>query len=268
LKSVEDDTLAQDLLKRADMVVDLTMEGFIHTPLIGDMLAAGTRVLFAADPPEVLLRNMPKIEDKQRVLDGAALIRSSSTLTVTSPAGTELVADLRDSNPGFQCGFADEPGRWDHWPSTMVLCWPKTSHGRIVLQAGDVLLPFKTFVRDDVVLEIADGRIDKITGGADARLLEMFLDDSEDEESRFLSHMGWGLMEGADWFALPLYNKENIMGMDARGLAGNFLFSTGPHPFMGRDTPYHLDIPMRGCDVTLDDTPVVRGGKLLSETTR
>lgn len=263
LKSVEEDTLARDLLKGADIVVDLTMEGFIHTPLIGDMLAAGTRVIFAADPPEVLERNLPRAEDKDRVLAAADLLRTGKELRVTSPAGTELVADLEDANPGFQCGFADEPGRWDHWPSTMVLCWPRTSHGTIVLQPGDVLLPFKSYLQSQVTLQIENGYIESVTGGAEADFLQRFFDDSDDPEARFLSHMGWGLMPSADWFALSMYDRENLMGMDARAHAGNFLFSTGPHPFMGRTTPYHLDIPMRGCNVFIDEYQVVKHGHLV-----
>lgn len=263
LVSVESNPLAQALLKGADMVVDLTMEGFIHSKLLSDILAAETRVLFVADPPEVLARNLGEAGDKQRALDGAGLLREGKELIVTSQAGTNLVASLQDAHPGYQCGFTDDPGRWDHWPSTMVLAWPQTSEGTIVLAPGDVLLPFKTYVQEPVALSIKAGRIDDIKGGADARTLEMFLEDADDEEAYFLSHMGWGLMASADWFSLSLYDKENIMGMDARGMAGNFLFSTGPHPFMGRHTYNHLDIPMRGCTIAVDETIVVACGRLL-----
>jgi len=264
LSSLDNNTLALTLLQGADMVLDLTNEGFIHTETLGEILGAGTRMLFVADPPEVLARNLPTAHDKERTLAGAALLRAAKTLRVTSPYGTDLVADLTDSHPGFQCGIADDPGRWDHWPSTMVLAWPKTSSGQIVIAPGDILLPFKTYARDTVTLIIDDGYISEIQGaGADTRMLEMFFEDAADPEARFLSHMGWGLMNNADWFAMSLYDKESLMGMDARGLAGNFLFSTGPHPFMGRHTYHHLDIPLRGCTVAVDDTLVVDNGTLL-----
>ncbi len=263
LTSLDDSPLALSLLQGADLVLDLTNEGFIHTQTLGKILDAGTRMLFVADPPEVLARNLPAPEDKALVQAGAALLKAGKELRVTSPSGTELVADLVDSHPGFQCGIADDPGRWDHWPSTMVLAWPKTSHGRIVLAPGDILLPFKTYVRDEVTLTIEDGRIADIAGGGDARMLQLFFEDANDEEARFLSHMGWGLMTRADWFSMALYDRESLMGMDARGLAGNFLFSTGPHPFMNRHTYNHLDIPMRGCTVEIDGRAVVDHGRLL-----
>jgi 2,5-dihydroxypyridine 5,6-dioxygenase len=177
--------------------------------------------------------------------------------------GTDLSVQLAGAEPMFQTGFADDPGRWDHWPSTMVMCWPALSDGVITLAPGDILLPFKEYVREPVKLRVKDGTIVDISGGADARLLETFFADFDDRWGRSLSHMGWGLMETADWFATALYGKDDLMGMDARAFAGNFLWSTGPHPVLQRESFAHVDIAMRGCTVTVDDTTVVRDGKLM-----
>jgi 2,5-dihydroxypyridine 5,6-dioxygenase len=263
LESVLNDRVAQELLKSADLVVDLTREGFIHAPVQNEILAAGTRIIFVCDAPEVLIRNLPKEEDKARVLQGVELLRRSTTMQITSVHGTDLSIQLAGAEPMFQTGFADDPGRWDHWPSTMVMCWPALSDGVITLAPGDILLPFKEYVREPVKLRVKDGTIVDISGGADARLLETFFADFDDRWGRSLSHMGWGLMETADWFATALYGKDDLMGMDARAFAGNFLWSTGPHPVLQRESFAHVDIAMRGCTVTVDDTTVVRDGKLM-----
>ncbi|MFE3651795.1 MULTISPECIES: hypothetical protein [unclassified Streptomyces] len=262
LTSVLNDTTAQGLLKSADLVVDLTREGFIHAPVQQEILRAGTRILFVCDAPEVLIRNLPKEEDKAEVLRGVELLERSSEMRVRSAAGTDLTVRLSGSRPEFQCGFADDPGRWDHWPSTMVLCWPEISDGQIVLAPGDILLPFKEYVREPVTLQVAGGHIEKVSGGAEADLLGTFFEDSGDTWARSLSHMGWGLMRTADWFATAMYGKDQLMGMDARAFAGNFLWSTGPHPVLGRESYAHLDIAMRGCSVAVDGTDVVVDGRL------
>lgn len=262
LVSVLNDSTAQDLLKSADLVVDLTREGFIHAPVQQEILRAGTRIIFVCDAPDVLIRNLPKEADKDEVLEGVQLLKRSSVMKITSDAGTDLTVQLAGSKPEFQCGFADDPGRWDHWPSTMVLCWPEISDGQIVLAEGDILLPFKEYVRQPVTLTIAGGQIEKVSGGADAELLNTFFEDADDQWARSLSHMGWGLMRTADWFATAMYGKDDLMGMDARAFAGNFLWSTGPHPVLGRESYAHLDIAMRGCTVTVDETEVVTGGRL------
>jgi 2,5-dihydroxypyridine 5,6-dioxygenase len=269
LASVLNDTAAQDLLKSADLVVDLTQEGFIHAPVQQEILRAGTRIIFVCDAPDVLVRNLPSKGDKARVTAGADLLKRSETMRVTSGAGTDLTVRLDNSHPEFQVGFADDPGRWDHWPSTMVMCWPEISDGQLVLAEGDILLPFKEYVRDPVTLEIAGGHIEKVTGGAEAQLLRTFFDDAEDQWgdrwARSLSHMGWGLMKSADWFATAMYGKGDLMGMDARAFAGNFLWSTGPHPVLGRESYAHLDIAMRGCTVSVDGTDVVVSGSLIGD---
>ncbi|MCF2527942.1 hypothetical protein [Yinghuangia soli] len=262
LVSVLNDRAAQDLLKSADLVVDLTSEGFIHAPVQQEILRSGTRIIFVCDAPDVLIRNLPKASDKEDVLKGVDLLKSASAMHVRSAAGTDLEVQLAGAKPEFQCGFADDPGRWDHWPSTMVLCWPEISNGRIVLAPGDILLPFKEYVRDPVTLTVADGRIEDIAGGAEAHLLTTFFADAADPWGRSLSHMGWGLMRTADWFATAMYGKGDLMGMDARAFAGNFLWSTGPHPVLGRESYAHLDIAMRGCTVTVDGADVVVDGKL------
>lgn len=263
LQSVLDNRVIQDTLKAADMVVDLTREGFVHAPVQSEILAAGTRILFICDAPDVLARNLPSVHDTERVESAQALIKEASVMTVRSEAGTDFTVSLLDSHPGFQKGFVDKPGKWDHWPSTMVMCWPMTSAGTIVLTPRDILFPFKEFVSDNVTLEVVDGRIENISGGADAQRLQQFFEDSNDQWARSLSHMGWGLMRTANWFATSMYAKDEIMGMDARAFAGNFLWSTGPHPFLKHESFAHLDIAMRGCTIAVDDTEVVKVGQLL-----
>jgi 2,5-dihydroxypyridine 5,6-dioxygenase len=55
--------------------------------------------------------------------------------------------------------------------------------------------------------------------------------------------------------------------MDARAVSGNFLFSLGPNNEAGgsRTTACHIDIPMRHCNVFVDDLQVVHDGRVVEE---
>jgi 2,5-dihydroxypyridine 5,6-dioxygenase len=55
--------------------------------------------------------------------------------------------------------------------------------------------------------------------------------------------------------------------MELRAFHGNVLFSTGPNQQFGgpNHTACHLDIPMRGCTLTLDDAPVIVDGRVVVE---
>lgn len=60
-----------------------------------------------------------------------------------------------------------------------------------------------------------------------------------------------------------MYGQRDFNGTGLRAFAGNFLFSTGANEFAGRFTKGHFDLPLRGCTITLDETPVVIEGRLV-----
>jgi 2,5-dihydroxypyridine 5,6-dioxygenase len=64
---------------------------------------------------------------------------------------------------------------------------------------------------------------------------------------------------------MALWDKTDHNGTELRAYAGNFLYSTGANEVAGRFCRGHFDLPMRGCTVTLDGSPVVVAGKLIDE---
>jgi 2,5-dihydroxypyridine 5,6-dioxygenase len=265
--ALEGNRAAMAALKQSDLVIDLML--LLFSAEQAEILSGGTRMLLAVEPPEVLTRLKPTLDDKRRVLAAASRLEKAGKMTVTSQAGTSLECDLGDFPVLTEYGFADEPGRWDHWPSGFLATWPneKTARGTIIIDSGDILLPFKSYVQQPVRIEIENGYVKKIEGGFDADFLKSYMDSFKDPEVYAISHVGWGLQPRAQWTALGLYDKEATVGMDARAFYGNFLFSTGPNTEAGgkRDTPCHMDIPLRGCSVSLDGTPMTINGDVVVE---
>jgi 2,5-dihydroxypyridine 5,6-dioxygenase len=254
-------------LKASDLVLDLMT--LLFSPEQHDILAGGTKILLAVEPPEVLLRMVPSEEDYRRVNAGAALLRGRKQMRVTSAAGTDLRCALGEYPVTMEYGFVDRPGRWDHWPSGFAFTWPNEgqSQGRIVLAKGDILLPQKSYVGEPITLEVRDGFVRSIEGGVEAEMLTEYIESFDDPEAYALSHIGWGLQKRAYWSTLGLYDREGTLGMDARAVSGNFLFSLGPNNEAGgsRTTACHIDIPMRRCNVFVDDLQVVRDGRVVEE---
>ena len=131
---------------------------------------------------------------------------------------------------------------------------------------GDVVLPLNRYIETPVTMRIEAGFIEEIEGGLDAEFLSDYLEGFGDREVFRTSHIGFGVHPAAQWNALSFYDRRETMGMDARCFRGGFLFSTGPNRFTGRYVDAHLDIPMRGCTVTLDGG-VVAEGTPISELT-
>ncbi len=254
----------------AGIVVDCTVEGLLHSPELGTILAGGARVLMISNEhPEVFERLAHDPSLAGRVDAGLALMQAAEAMRVTSPHGTELTVNLDGALRAGSCGWTTEPGTIAHWPGGLVLCFPAAGcvAGTIVLAPGDVNLTFKEYVRTPVRLTIADDHITAVVGdGLDAELFASYLAAWGDRAAYAVSHAGWGMNPGARWDVLQLYDKGDINGTELRAFAGNFLYSTGANEVAGRFTRGHFDLPMRGCTVVLDGpagtTTVVSAGHL------
>lgn len=254
-------------LKASDLVLDLML--LLFSPEQLEILNAGVKILLAVEPPEILARMVPTLADRDRVEAAAALMERSKEMHITSAAGTDVRCALGQYPAVREYGFVDQPGRWDHWPSGFALTWPNEGgvNGRFVLDRGDILLPQKCYVTEPVEIIIENGYATKISGGLDADLLNDYMASFNDPEGYAMSHIGWGLQDRARWSTLSLYDREQTIAMDARAFAGNFLFSLGPNTEVGgtRNTPCHIDIPMRHCTVAMDGHVVVKDGVVVDD---
>jgi len=247
-------------LSSADMVIDLIPETIIHAPARQTLQADGCRILTINEAPDALERMFPPEGIKETVKAFAARVEGSSSLRVVSEAGTEITYEMGDKVVA-QYGYADEPGRWDHWPSALVAAYPEdgTAAGTVVLTPGDILFPFKRYVERPVTIRVEEGYVVDIAGELDAFLLRDYLDSWDEPEVYAVSHVGWGLLPRAQWSSLAFFENSEGIGMDGRSAVGNFLFSTGPNRFTGRYVEAHLDIPMHGCRSYLDEEDVTPG---------
>jgi 2,5-dihydroxypyridine 5,6-dioxygenase len=256
-----------EILKRAAILVDLV--GLLHSPEQVEIQKAGTRVLMVVEPPEILARMLGRESARSRVEAGGRRLAKAKELRITSPAGTDLTYQLGQysKTPILQYGYTDQPGRWDHFPGSFVYTWPNEaqSEGRIVLTEGDIIFPFKEFVRSEVRVTVKKGFITSIDGKFDAAHLSHFMSSWNDPDAYAMAHIGWGLDEMALWNAISLFNKESAIGQDGRAFYGNILWSTGPNTDVGgtRNTPAHLDIAMKGASLYLDGEPIVERGKVV-----
>jgi 2,5-dihydroxypyridine 5,6-dioxygenase len=248
------------------MVIDL--QRLHHGLGFNEILQAGARILSFAERPDVLERLFSAPDLKQRVQRGVALLDATSEMRITSPAGTNLTADISGAVGRGQYGYADRPGRQAAWPGGYVAAFPRQggTSGTIVLSVGDMLFHFNKYVETPVYVTVERSYITAIEGdGLDARLLREYLGSWRDPESFATSHIGWGLNDNARWHALQFYDKDTTQGQDGRGLYGGFMWSTGPNPYAKRFVPGHLDLPMLGCTITLDGRPVVVDGNIVDD---
>ena len=246
-------------LAAADFVVDCTVEGLLHSPELGEILASGTRVLMISNEhPENFERFVHDDALADRVAIGKSMLDNADVMTVASEAGTSLRVGLHDAVCAGSSGIVTDPGDIAHWPGGLVLAFPSAGsvNGTLVLQPGDLNLTFKEYVRSPIRLTIEADYIVDISApdgssAFDADLFGSYLGAFDEADAYATSHVGWGMNAAARWDSVPLFDKSEINGTEARAFAGNFLYSTGANEVAGRFCTGHFDLPMRNCTVSL-----------------
>ncbi len=260
-----------EALSAADMLV------CFHVPLFTTWLRkvrdAGTRVLMVVDHPDDLEQALAPPGLKGAVLHAERRLAEARTMRMFNAAGMDLTVELGEYPVMSQYGFADEPGRFDHWGGGHVHTFPNegTANGTVVISPGDfVVLPYNRYVTDEIRIEVRDGYIRKIEGGMDAKLMDQWLEDNradpDDMDGHAISHLGWGLNPQTRWDNVALYGDDpDRSNGSLRSFAGNFLFSTGPNSQGGgtRTTTGHYDVPMRDCSIMLDNELILDSGRLV-----
>ncbi|MGB3554557.1 MAG: leucyl aminopeptidase [Jannaschia sp.] len=261
---------AVEALKNCDMLIDCVF--LLFSPEQFAIQAAGTRILTAVEPPELLARMLPTKEIREKVEIAGEMLAKASVMCITSPHGTDVTYKLNTYPTVTEYACTDEPGRWDHWPSGFVFTGGDDDgvDGQIVVAVGDILLPQNMYVREPITYTIEKGWVTDIRGGLDAELVKSYMAAFDDSRGMGMSHVGWGMNPMANWHGMVPGEFPGGMGMEPRSYYGNVMFSTGPNNELGgpNDTACHLDIPMRGCSLFLDDEPMVLDGDLVPEEIR
>ena len=273
LTAGEMQSLQDPLIRAAWLQADLLLGmsflpgnfSWMYTDLHNEALKAGARVLMVQEPPTVLLRLLPNPVVFQRGKNGAALMKQAKYIRVTSEDGTDLTASKEGRKGAFQCGFVDEPGKWDHWPSGMVYCAPleNSADGILVVRPGDALIGMGLWqhAKQEIRFTFKNGRITDINGGEEAGLIREKLEQDGNEVAFRLAHMGWGLDDRADWACVGM-DSESFMGNVTIALGRN-IFDT-PHIYCGMGgqnrAGIHFDMCLLHKSMYLDEKIVIDRG--------
>jgi len=259
--------------READLVIDLVSTlAHAYSLLNEAAFEAGTRVLRVGQPLDVLTRMFPHPEVRRRVEAGAKLLDAAEEVRVTSEAGTDLVAKKKGRVTLDLYSVADKPGRWDHWPTGMVTCGPHEdgADGTLVLDINDVILSLARYVTSPVTLTLRDGRIVKIEGGAEARLLEDWFASFGEDDAYRIAHIGWGCEHRAKWNRLSALGAEPAT-QDVESFYGNMQIAFGANAgiFLGKNrTRAHMDFPCRNNTIYLDGRKIMERGVFVLDELR
>jgi 2,5-dihydroxypyridine 5,6-dioxygenase len=254
-------------MQEADFVVDVTTGGLLYSEEQSAILAAGTRILRVREPDDCLLRLLPSEAVKERTVRGRDRLAAARRLRLTSADGTDLTMDKANRPVPIQYGMADEPGRWDHWPTGMVntTVIEESAEGRLVIGAASLLFPFERYVAEPIVIEFSGGVATSIEGGREAVMLSDMLDPRKHGHCRRIAHIGWGTDHRARWEVFANRGADGGGGAEARSLYGGILIALGENRDLGgaNASSVHVDIALRRGQLELDGFAVAGDGSIL-----
>jgi len=265
--ALDDQPDAVSALLQTDVVIDLSIEGLMHSTQTASILKSGTRIMnISNEHPDVLSRLVPTRDLKDMARDAVSRCRATKQMRVHTSAGTDLTVNMNKAMTVGVWGWTDKPGTLAHWPGGIVVSFPQANsvNGTLAYQPGDMNLTFKRYFNSAVEMVIKDDYVTDIIGtGTDARLMRDYYTSFNDKQAYATSHVGWGFNTAARYEALAMYDIDAINGTELRAVAGNFLYSTGANEFADRFTRGHFDLPLMSADIALDGSLVVEGGKLV-----
>lgn len=256
--------------RSADLVVDMVSTGaHAYSSALNQAVESGTRILRVAEPIDSLSHLFPDPDIRERSRTYAQQLAQARELHITSASDTNLTVNKTGRPGAAYYGMADEPGRWDHWPSGLVACAPNegSASGILVIEPGDVFLSRGHLVLTPIRCEFADGMVRTIEGGADAEGLRAVLASAGDHRARILGIVGWGLVPQARWHRI--LDRSRIPGgiMDTETFEGNLLLVLGSNTSVSlrgqNATPAHFNINCRNQSISLDGRTVVEAGRLV-----
>jgi 2,5-dihydroxypyridine 5,6-dioxygenase len=256
-----------DMMKRMDLVADLTSRGFLHSEHQVEMLSEGMRMLRVREPVDNLRRLFPTHANQARVEASARLMEQGRRFEVTTEAGTDLVVERGDRRVFMQYGYAERPGRWDHWPTALTAVAPleESAHGTIVLRPGDWAA--NRYITSPVRVTVREGRMVEIGGGKDAMIMQDYLAREMGSDADRISHIGWGCDPRAKWDALDRYRQYHAGGAEARSVLGGVVIAFGSNADMGgaNRTQLHMDLGVRGTRLSIDGRPILESEQFVAE---
>jgi 2,5-dihydroxypyridine 5,6-dioxygenase len=256
-----------EAMKKADFVVDVSTGGMLYSNEQNEILATGTRILRVREPDDSLLRLLPQQEVRARTIKGGERLAASGRLRITSEDGTDITMERGKRPVSIQYGMADEPGRWDHWPTGLITTTviEESVEGALVIGSASIIFPFERYITESIRIQFDHGVATAIEGGREAIMLRDLLATQNSQNCRRVAHVGWGTDHRARWDILASRGADGAGGAEARSIYGGVLLALGENRDLrgANAAPLHLDIALRRARFELDGAPVLENGRIL-----
>ena len=242
----------------SDVIICPTSTTMFYTEARQEANRNGKRVVCITQAdPEILIRgpikaDFKKIRPLAEKLTG--LLTKARTIRVTTPAGTDIKANIAGRQATANTGICDTPGCAQGVPDIEAYIPPieDSSEGIIVVDGSTNL----GLVNEPIRLKVVRGRVVEITGGEEAEALRRLLEGTDDPNAYTVAEFGIGLN--------PESQLRGVI-MEDEGALGTVHMALGNNLAMGGENSadIHLDMVQRDPTIMLDGRVIMRGKEVL-----
>jgi len=258
LSGEEPPRVVAEAMKGADVLFLVTTKSLSHTNARVEATKVGARIASMPGITEDMLTVGGMTADFNQVSELArkvtALLGGAKLGRITTSAGTDLTLSLEGRRPGPpDTGLYRNRGDFGNLPAGEAYIAPvENSVNGLLVVDGSLL---SRLVREPVRLTFESGRLSKVEGGAEARELESFVRDLDDEGAYRIGELGIGTNPRARVTG-KILEDEKALGT--------------VHLALGRNTDFgglnesriHEDFVVLNATLWLDDLSVLEAGRL------
>lgn len=245
----------------ADVILAPVTGSLFHTEAAREAIVAGARLLSLTEISEELLISgaiLADFEAQGPVVEAVRVMLSEAdTVHVTAPSGTDIIMSLAGREAMKATSLAREPGVRTAAPDIEAFIAPVegTAEGVIVVDGSASNIGL---VRAPIRMEVSGGQVVKISGGVQAREVEMSLANAGHKGAYVIAELGIGLNPAA-LVRGHIIEDEGAYGTAHVGLGSNVNFVGGRNW-----APIHFDYVFLEPTITLDGSVIMEGGRLTS----
>jgi len=250
----------------ADLVLMATSKGLGHSEAGSEVIGAGKKVILMSEIVPETLSGGAAAADYDEINRTGERVKQKwdegSTVSITSSAGTDLVADISGQTASVHAARCDEGNEQpddEDGASVRICAFPDgespitpifgTTNGTLV---WDTTMHEIGAIEEPIRAEVEDGFVKEITGGREAAKLREFLEGFDDPNVYNIGEISVNTNPGADITGRLREDKK----------ASGFL-----HIAVGSggdvEAPVHVDGVLGGATLRIDDELIVNEGELV-----
>lgn len=249
-----------EMMKLVDVVLCPTTKSLTHTDARREACKKGTRVgTLPGITRDMMIRTMSA--DYHRIAELtykiSEILDAGETARLTTPFGTDITIPIKGIKAISSTGLITQPGSYGNLPSGESYLMPEEGKSFGVFVVDGSMAGIGLIKDKPVTIRVENGYAVEISGGREAQLLQEMIEKVGDQ-GRNLAELG----VGTNYMA-------RITGeiLEDEKVAGTVHLALGNNVSMGGtvNVGFHVDGIMTRPTLIVDDTVVLKDGKLLIE---